>query len=52
MGVGINGLRQSGGDLIVSRVEPGTVTEGKLPFFRFIVDKLTRFMERRTFAYI
>lgn len=37
MGVGINGmrerLRQFGGELIVSRSEPGTLVEGKIPLF-------------------
>jgi two-component system, NarL family, sensor kinase len=37
MGVGVSGmrerLRQFGGDLIVSRAEPGTLVEGKIPLF-------------------
>ena len=37
LGVGISGmrerLRQFGGELTVSRAEPGTVVEGKIPLF-------------------
>jgi PAS domain S-box-containing protein len=37
MGVGISGMRerirQFGGDLVVSRASPGTLVEGKIPFF-------------------
>jgi PAS domain S-box-containing protein len=44
MGVGVNGmrerLRQFGGELAISRAEPGTMVEARIPLFRSSVDAL------------
>lgn len=43
MGVGINGMRervrQFGGDLTVSRAEPGTLVEAKIPLFGLVYNR-------------
>jgi PAS domain S-box-containing protein len=44
IGVGLNGmrerLRQFGGELVISRAEPGTMVESRIPLFRSSVESL------------